>query len=173
MAKSSESISTATISSELSPSIISQLELVFSSVKVNEPIPEFMSGSDSYSDLVRGILKLDQVQRGRLSCLLTVKPFVSNIYGHLHGGAVAATAEVVAVACARTVVGEEKELFLGELGMTYLSSAPANAEVIVEASIVRRGRNLTVISVEFRLKGTTKLVYTARVTFYHMPVAKL
>lgn len=46
------------------------------------------------------------------------------MYGGLHGGALASVAEMVAVDCARTVVGKEKELFLGELSNSYLSSAP-------------------------------------------------
>lgn len=44
----------------------------------------------------------------------------------MHGGAVGAVAERVAIACARTVVGDDKDLFLGELGLSYLSAAPHN-----------------------------------------------
>ncbi|KAK6920176.1 Thioesterase domain [Dillenia turbinata] len=173
MAKSSETISTAKISSVLSPSVVSRVENFLSDPEITEPSPESGAQSNSYSDLVRGLLKLDQLQRGRITCLLSVKPFVSNVYGGLHGGAVAAAAEVVSLACARTVVGEDKELFLGELGITYLSSAPINAEVMIEGSIVRSGRNLTVTSIEFRLKETKKLIYVARATFYNMPMPKL
>ena len=32
----------------------------------------------------------------------------------------------MAIATARTVVGEDKDIFLGELGMSYLSAAPIN-----------------------------------------------
>ncbi|KAK1392080.1 hypothetical protein POM88_011136 [Heracleum sosnowskyi] len=47
-------------------------------------------------------------------------------------------------------------------------------EVIVEASIVRRERNVTVVSVEeFRMKESDKMVYTSRATFYNMPLASL
>lgn len=44
----------------------------------------------------------------------------------MHGGAVASVAEILSVACARTVVGKDKELFLGESSTSYLSSAPDN-----------------------------------------------
>lgn len=47
------------------------------------------------------------------------------------------------------------------------------AEVLVEGSVVRSGRNLTVVVVEFKLNKTEQLIYTARATFYHMHVAKL
>ena len=46
-------------------------------------------------------------------------------------------------------------------------------EVIVDCSVVRTGRNLTVVAMEFKVKKTGKLAYTARSTFFNMPVAKL
>lgn len=49
---------------------------------------------------------------------------VQNSYGGMHGGAVAAVAERVAIACARTVVGIDKDIFLGELSISYLYAAP-------------------------------------------------
>ncbi|KAK3038077.1 hypothetical protein RJ639_031631 [Escallonia herrerae] len=142
-------------------------------------------------NLICGLLKLDGVESGR------------NVYGGLHGGAVAAVTELVSIACARTVVGKDKELFLGEMSMSYLSAAPRNfmllfsdssdvnnhymaclilfsvlvmfilAEVMVDASVVRSGRNLTVIAVEFRLKESGQLAYTSRTTFYNLPLASL
>ncbi|KAF2282566.1 hypothetical protein GH714_043195 [Hevea brasiliensis] len=96
-----------------------------------------------------------------------------NYFKGLHGGAVAAIAERVAIACARTVVAEDKHLFLGELSISYLSAALQNEVLLVDGSIVRSGRNLSVVAMEFKIKKTRKLVYTARATFYHMPVAKL
>uniref|UniRef100_A0A2N9GUQ7 Thioesterase domain-containing protein n=1 Tax=Fagus sylvatica TaxID=28930 RepID=A0A2N9GUQ7_FAGSY len=98
---------------------------------------------------------------------------MQNYIGTVYGGAVAAIAEMVSIACARTVVSEDKELFLGELSMSYLSGAQNNAEVLVDASVVRSGRNLTVVAVEFKLKKTEQLIYTARATFYNRPVAML
>lgn len=44
---------------------------------------------------------------------------------------------------------------------------------MVEGSVVRSGRNLTVIAIEFRLKDNEKLVYTSRATFYNAPIASL
>ncbi|XVE77081.1 hypothetical protein DITRI_Ditri13aG0033300 [Diplodiscus trichospermus] len=85
----------------------------------------------------------------------------------------AAIAERVAIATARTVVGEDKDIFLGELGMSYLSAAPKDAELIVDGSVVRSGRNITVVAIEFRMKKTGKLVYTSRATFYNSPLSKL
>ncbi|GMH21705.1 hypothetical protein Nepgr_023547 [Nepenthes gracilis] len=89
-------------------------------------LPEGCSAMDFFSDLIRGLLKVDCITRGRITCSFSVKPAIVNNFKGLHGGVVAAIAERVAVACARTVVAEDKELFLGELNMSYLSAAPLN-----------------------------------------------
>ena len=49
----------------------------------------------------------------------------------------AAIAELVSIACARTVVAEDKELFLGELGMSYLSAAPKNVSFVSHVQILK------------------------------------
>jgi acyl-coenzyme A thioesterase 13 len=56
---------------------------------------------------------------------------LQNRYGSFHGGAIAAVAETVSIACARTVVAEDKELSLGELSISYLSSAPLNVSSLL------------------------------------------
>lgn len=53
-----------------------------------------------------------------MSALLALQ----NPYNTLHGGAVAAVAEAVALACARAVAGD-REFFLGESATSYLSAA--------------------------------------------------
>ncbi|XP_022924378.1 acyl-coenzyme A thioesterase 13-like [Cucurbita moschata] len=136
-------------------------------------IPDDCNTKGFYSDIIRGHLRQRRLERGRLTYLLSVKPAVSNRYGFLHGGFVAAAAEFSSIACARTVMAEDKELFLGELSISYLSGAPPNAEVIIDASILRSGKHLNVVAIDFRLQKTGKLVYTARSTLYNMPMAKL
>lgn len=91
----------------------------------------------------------------------------------MRGGVVASVAEEVSMACAKTVVGEKEELFLGEMSISYLSSAPCNAELKVDASVTRSERNLTVVAAEFRLKDSGNLMYTSRATFYNMPISSL
>ncbi|KAE8693812.1 Signal recognition particle receptor protein isoform 1 [Hibiscus syriacus] len=137
------------------------------------PIAENYSSEDFYSDLLCNGLKVHTVRRGHVTCFTTVKPTISNFYGMLHGSAVAAIAERVAIATAKTVVGEDKDMFLGELAMSYLSSAAIDAELIVEGSVVRSGRNLTVTLVEFKMRKTGELVNSCHATFYNSPIAKL
>ncbi|XP_059312859.1 uncharacterized protein LOC132064022 isoform X1 [Lycium ferocissimum] len=162
------------ISKELSEEAATLVDSLFTRVRLDGA--NFLTqydAKDSFSELTRGCLKVHTIHPGKVSCFLSVKPALSNLYNSMHGGAVGAVAEKVSIACARTVVGKDKELFLGELGMSYISAAPSNAEVRVDGSVIRSGRNLTVVAVEFRLKDSGKLVYTSNATFYHMPVASL
>ena len=52
-----------------------------------------------------------------------------NFYATLHGGALAAVAETISIACAKTVVGDDKEIFLGEQSLSYLSGAAIDVSV--------------------------------------------
>ncbi|GJS87310.1 phenylacetic acid degradation-related domain-containing protein [Tanacetum coccineum] len=136
-------------------------------------IPAKLDGKGANYDVIRSLIKVKHIDRGRVSCILTVKPYACNVYNTLFGGAVGSIAEFVAIACARTVVNEDKELFLGELNVSYLAPAVHQAEVMVDASVVRSGRNLTIVAIEFKLKDTERLTYLCRATFYNMPVASL
>ncbi|CAI0471934.1 unnamed protein product [Linum tenue] len=168
------STATETIARDIPLQYVNTVNRFFTNLGVSDPaVEKYTSTTDSYSDIIRGLLNVHAVERGRISCSFSVLPVVANFYKGLHGGAAAAVAERVSIACARTLVPEEKELFLGELGISYLSAAPQNETVTVDASVVRSGRNLTVVSMEFRQKKTGKLMFTARATFYHLPASKL
>ncbi|XP_049399332.1 uncharacterized protein LOC125863203 [Solanum stenotomum] len=212
------------ISEELSKEDVALVDILFMHVLqdgYNIP-PQYHDVKDFFSQFIRNCLKLHSIHPGKISCILSVKPAILNAYRTLHGGAIGAVAERVSIACARTVVGKDKELFLGELRMSYLSAAPCNnvyrtmhggaigavaervsiacartvvgkdkelflvelrmsylsaapcnAEVVVDGSIIKSGRNITVVAIDFRLKDSRKLVYTSNATFYHMPVASL
>ena len=54
---------------------------------------------------------------------------IQNFYETFHGGALAAVADAISIACARTVVAEDKEIFLGEQSMSYLSAASENVSI--------------------------------------------
>ncbi|OMO78641.1 Thioesterase superfamily [Corchorus capsularis] len=159
--------------SEESPPYANNVMRFFKSVGISDPNVDNFSSKDYYSNLLCAYLKTDTVSRGRVTCFATVGPPITNFFGGFHGGAVAAIAERVAIATARTLLGEDKDIFLGELGISYLSAASKDAELIVDGSIVRSGRNITVVGVEFKMKNSGKLVYTCRATFYNSPVAKL
>ncbi|KAG5009241.1 hypothetical protein AAZX31_07G072600 [Glycine max] len=137
------------------------------------PLPGNCNARGFYDAFYRSFIKVDNIQRGRISCTVVAKPPICNGYGTLHGGSVGSLVEILSNACARTVVAEDKELFLGEISISYLSATPANEELLANASVVKTGRNLTVVAVEFKLKKTGNLLYITHATFYNMPVSSL
>ncbi|KAK9035887.1 hypothetical protein V6N11_077911 [Hibiscus sabdariffa] len=230
---SSDGVTTAE-SEERSPPYASSVMRFLERIGISDPEVENYSSKDFYSVLLCNHLKTHTVQRGHVTCFTTVKPPITNFFGGLHGGVVAAIAERVAVATARTLVGEDKDIFLGELALSYLSSATINckpnlcrkgltmntpsshchvesckglpqfvllqlfrvkpllfstwlcnkspllpmfcsrmAELIVDGSVIRSGRNITLIAIEFKMRTTGELVYSCRATFYNSPIAKL
>lgn len=169
----SSSSTTAAAGEAMTAETIATVAKFFNDVGKPDLILPPADGKHFICDLIGGLLKPDRVERGHVSCLLRVLPAATNAYKGMHGAAVASVAEMISVACARTVVSEDKELFLGELSMSYLSAAPINAELKVDASIIRSGRNLTVVAVEFRLKDSGNLTYTSRATLYTMPISSL
>ncbi|KAF9668919.1 hypothetical protein SADUNF_Sadunf14G0053600 [Salix dunnii] len=170
---SSSSSSKTIISKDIPSEHVLAVKEIFERVGIHASLPQNSTSKDFYSDLFRDLFKVDHVQRGRVSCIVPVLPVVCNYYNGLHGGAVAAIAERASIACARTVVADNKQLFLGELSISYLSAAKLKEVLVVEGSVLRSGRNLTVVASEFRIKKTKKLVFTSRATFYHIPAAKL
>lgn len=58
------------------------------------------------------------------------------------------------------------------LSWLHALSSP-QAEVIVDGHVVRSGRNLTVVAVNFRVKESGRVAFLSRATFYNMPVSSL
>ncbi|CAK7348030.1 unnamed protein product [Dovyalis caffra] len=110
---SSSSSSTTTFSKDLPSEYAFEVKSFFGRVGIHASLPQKSTSKDFYSDLIRDLLKADHVRRGHITCIVPVLPVVGNKYNGLHGGAVGAIAERVSVACARTVVADDKELFLG------------------------------------------------------------
>ncbi|KAL3829633.1 hypothetical protein ACJIZ3_018435 [Penstemon smallii] len=169
----SPSITSAMVSTEISPEDVETVTGFFERMGFVETIKAEHNVEDSFSNLIGGHLKVISIQRGKISCLLAVKAPLLNAYGGMHGGAVGAVAERVAIACARTVVGKDKDIFLGDLSISYLSAAPDKVELIIDGLVVKSGRNLTFVKVDFRLKESGRLAFMTRATFLNMPVSRL
>ncbi|KVH89129.1 uncharacterized protein LOC112527056 [Cynara cardunculus var. scolymus] len=161
------------VSKEMPSETVTKVTNFFTRLGGGTVIPAKYEGEDVHFDLIRSLLKVQHIHRGRITCILTVKPYACNAYNTLHGGVIGSVAEIVAIACARTVVNKDKELFLGELSVSYLAAAVKQTEVIVDASVVRSGRNLTIVAIEFKLKNSEHSTSLCRATFYNMPVASL
>ncbi|KAK1272631.1 hypothetical protein QJS04_geneDACA010720 [Acorus gramineus] len=150
-------------------------ERFFSVSGINLSIPDSALKHDFHSDLIKSqtLFNVHRIDRGIVSCSFTVHPSLANAYNTLHGGVVGAVAEMVAVACAKTVAKGFADFFLGEVSTSYLSAVRIEEVVEVEGRVLRQGRTVVVSIVEFRVKETKKLVYVSRVTVYNMPLASL
>ncbi|TKY65560.1 putative esterase F42H10.6 [Spatholobus suberectus] len=163
----------SSIPDQMDPQHVSLTLIFLKKMGIDKPIPQSCDTSGFYSHFFGSFIKVNHIKKGRISCIIAVKPPISNAYGTLHGGSVGSYIELLSTACARTVIAEDKELFLGEINVSYLSGAPISAEVLAEASVVKSGRNVTMVALEFKLKKTGNLMYIACATFYNIPVAKL
>ncbi|MED6197080.1 hypothetical protein PIB30_053414 [Stylosanthes scabra] len=161
------------ISEEMNPQHAEETLRFFTVMGAANPIPDHCNARGFFHDFLRTFITVDHIQRGQITCTILAKPPICNAYGTLHGGAVASFVDVLSRACARTVVAEDKELFLGETSISYLSATPIDEEVIANASVVKSGRNLTVVALDFKLKKTGNSVYICHSTFYNMPASSL
>ncbi|XP_047157382.1 uncharacterized protein LOC124828192 [Vigna umbellata] len=161
------------ISKEVDPAAASQTLRFVDRMGASTAVPPKWEARGTYGHLYRNFIKVLHIQPGRISISVHAKPPLCNGYGTLHGGSVGTLAEILSIACARTVVAEDKELFLGEISISYMSATPVNEEVLANASVVKSGRNLTVIAAEFKLKKSGNMAYSTRATFYNMPLSSL
>ncbi|KAJ4957243.1 hypothetical protein NE237_014026 [Protea cynaroides] len=121
MSKPSSNLQATIASPEMPEAWVSLTQGILQSLGDSSELPPIDSIRVTYNDLIRDVLKVERIERGHVTCLLSVKPPVLNFYGSLHGGAVTGIAELVCTACARTVAAEDKKLFLGELSrLIYL-----------------------------------------------------
>ncbi|XP_027906303.1 uncharacterized protein LOC114165884 [Vigna unguiculata] len=161
------------ISEEVDPASASETLCFVDRMGASIAVPPKWNARGTYDSLFRNFIKVLHIQPGRISISFHVKPPICNGYGTLHGGSVGTLSEILSTACARTVVAEDKELFLGEISISYMSATPVNEEVLANASVVKSGRNLTVVAAEFKLKKSGNLAYSTRATFYNMPLSSL
>jgi hypothetical protein len=73
--------SSTTIAKEIPSQHVSAVTNFLRNMGVSDPVPDNCNTKDFYSDLVRGFLKPDRVLRGRVTCILTIKPPVAVTLG--------------------------------------------------------------------------------------------
>jgi uncharacterized protein (TIGR00369 family) len=92
------------------------------------------------------------------------------VHGASHGGILALIADVAALAAIGTVLdSNESTAGTAELNISYLS--PATGSVVVEATVLRKGRSLAVADVDLK-DGSGKLLAKSRVSYAVRPAAR-
>lgn len=77
-----EKTTTTTSSKDLPSESVDIVNSFLARVGAFASLPENCTYNDCYSDLIRDLLKADQVQRGRVSCVFSVHPVVGVIFLH-------------------------------------------------------------------------------------------
>jgi uncharacterized protein (TIGR00369 family) len=100
----------------------------------------------------------------RLIIEMDNRPDLTNARGALQGGLVATLIDIAAGRLAGNVVGPDQDVTTADMNVHFLApimTGPAR----VEATIVRAGRRLIVLSVEVTDKGRDRLAATATLSF--------
>lgn len=109
--------------------------------------------------------RLERVERGRAVFRLRREPDTAGgVGGGVHGGILAALADVAAV-CAASTLCERSQQMRGtaELNISYLRPA-IGCEFTITANVIKKGRSLAVIDVEITNDHDT-IVVKSRVSY--------
>lgn len=97
---------------------------------------------------------------GRCVVELKVGPEHANIYGTAHGGFSATLIDAVSTYALVTDDMESlKKLGVSvNLSMEYLKAAKVGEDILIDAKLIKRGRNLAFLTAEIRKKETDELL---------------
>eukprot|EP00252_Welwitschia_mirabilis_P027839 TRINITY_DN970_c0_g1_i1.p1 TRINITY_DN970_c0_g1~~TRINITY_DN970_c0_g1_i1.p1 ORF type:complete len:177 (-),score=16.06 TRINITY_DN970_c0_g1_i1:320-850(-) len=125
-----------------------------------------------HQSLVLRTLRIDSLKPGHVIFNFTVTSSVANRYRTFHGGAVAMVASTAATIAVQTLA-KERALSLTELSVSYASASPIQAQLKIEAKVLRFGKSLATVSVDVTDSSTKAALYQSRATFYSMPTSSL
>ncbi|KAK1683268.1 hypothetical protein QYE76_044116 [Lolium multiflorum] len=127
--------------------------------------PEDISGSTPYDSFVISGVRLDAADHGRVLCSFLVTPRHASPQGYLLSGVTATLADQMGSAVIYSIGVGPSGVSL-EISVSYLDTATVGEEIEVEGKLLRAGKSVCVISIDFRKKRTGKLIAQARHTKY-------
>lgn len=68
------------VSKEMQPETVTKVTKFIANVDGGSIIPAKFEGEGAQSDLIRNLLKVQHIHRGRITCIATVKPYACVIY---------------------------------------------------------------------------------------------
>uniref|UniRef100_A0A2P2QM72 Thioesterase domain-containing protein n=1 Tax=Rhizophora mucronata TaxID=61149 RepID=A0A2P2QM72_RHIMU len=113
------------------------------------------------------------IQPGRLLCSFKVPYRLLNAGNSLHGGATATLVDLTGSAAMYTVIGDRPSGVSVEINVSYLDAAYVDEEIEIEAKVLRVGKAIAVVSIEFRNKATGKIIAQGRHTKYLLATSKM
>ncbi|WP_283183392.1 MULTISPECIES: PaaI family thioesterase [unclassified Pseudomonas] len=87
-------------------------------------------------------LRLVEQREGFCQCRLVVSEAIDNLSQTLHGGVIYSMLDVVSMLATLPLLGPEEYALTNSFNSMLMSATPLHSEVIIEAEVVRNGRNL-------------------------------
>ncbi|KAL6885874.1 hypothetical protein ACP4OV_010135 [Aristida adscensionis] len=125
-----------------------------------------------YDPFVLNGITVDAAEHGRLLCSFVVTPRLASPAGYLRSGVTATLADQVGSAvfyCS----GLASSGVSVEISMSYVDAAAVGEEIEVEGKLLRAGKSVGTVSIDFRKKKTGKLMAQGRHTKYLAASSKL
>uniref|UniRef100_A0A8R7PG39 Acyl-coenzyme A thioesterase 13 n=1 Tax=Triticum urartu TaxID=4572 RepID=A0A8R7PG39_TRIUA len=124
-----------------------------------------ISGSTPYDSFVISGVRLEAAEHGRVLCSFVVTPRIASPQGYLLSGVTATLADQLGSAVFFSSGVGTSGVSL-EISVSYVDTAAVGEEIEVEAKLLRAGKSVGVVSVDFRKKRSGKLMAQARHTKY-------
>ncbi|KAF8772728.1 hypothetical protein HU200_005447 [Digitaria exilis] len=118
-----------------------------------------------YDPFVLSGVSVESAEHGRLLCSFVVAPRHASPAGYLRSGVTATLADQIGSAvffCS----GLPTSGVSVEISVSFVDAAAVGEEIEVEGKLLRAGKSVGVVSVDFRKKKTGKLMAQARHTKY-------
>ncbi|KAL6650587.1 hypothetical protein ACP70R_009512 [Stipagrostis hirtigluma subsp. patula] len=125
-----------------------------------------------YDPFVLSGISVDSAEHGRVLCSFVVTPRLASPAGYLRSGVTATLADQVGSAVFFCSGLATSGVSL-EINVSYVDAAAVGEEIEVEGKLLRAGKSVGVVSIDFRKKKTGKLMAQGRHTKYLVASSRL
>ncbi|KAK2391299.1 acyl-coenzyme A thioesterase [Trifolium repens] len=115
--------------------------------------------------ILRG-LRLHLIQPGRVLFSMNIPPRLLNSGNYLHGGAITTLVDLIGAAAIPAAGFPWDSGVSLEINVSCLDAAYAHEEIEIDARVLRVGKTIAAVSVEFRKKKTGQIFAQGRHTKY-------
>lgn len=99
---------------------------------------------------------------------VTVTPYSRNVYGTMHGGALATVLDVAMSLMCKAVIGEDTAPSL-DMSINFLKGVPIGETLYLRASVVRAGRTIVVVQARGWTENEASPNVSSTGSFYRLP----
>ncbi|CAK9316399.1 unnamed protein product [Citrullus colocynthis] len=122
-----------------------------------------------YQFFVMTALRIDLIQPGRILCSLKVPDRLLNENNSMREGASALLVDCLGHAAVKTLGPSSTGVSL-EINLSFFDAACLDEEIEIDSKVLRMGKTIAVVNIEFRKKSNGKIIAQGRLTTY-IPVS--